>query len=475
MYKKDKPTLVEKLKNKFPFEPTQGQAVFLEKIVDFVSVPKNDQILVLRGYAGTGKTTLLSCLLPVLQGEGIRSVLLAPTGRAAKVMAGYTKRQAFTIHKQIYYPSKNKSGGISFTMKTNKHHNTLFFVDEASMISHEGDQSKLFGSGDSLLSDLLEYAAEGNNCKLVFIGDTAQLPPVKLDESPALEPDILSRIAMKTVVLHTLEEVTRQQQHSGILINATALRNFVNEFVFEPFQFDLQRPDLVRLQEVDEVQDAIADAYREGTEQTIFIVRSNKRANQYNAQLRSRILGRESDISIGDQLMCVRNNYTWVSPDSDIGFIANGETFEVLNIFGYKNLYGFKFVKVKVHFLDYPDFPATELMLLLDTLTSESPALTYDESNRLYQEVAKDYADLPKFRQHLKIKANPYFNAVQVKYAYAVTCHKSQGGQWNHVFVEQPYLPNGADVDFYRWLYTAITRAKKKVYLIGFGKDFFED
>ena len=473
MYKKNKSVLIENLQKMFPFEPTHGQAVFFEKIADFVASP-DMEFFILRGYAGTGKTTLLTCMIPVFDKEGIGSVLLAPTGRSAKVMAGYTKKTAVTIHKKIYTPKESKTGTISFTKKKNSHKNTLFFVDESSMLSNEGANDKLFNV-DSVLSDLIEYVREGKQCKLVFMGDTAQLPPVKQTTSPALEVEELSMFTTKDIGVHTLEEVTRQSANSGILVNATLLRDNIKSDYFETFQFRLDRPDICRLEVGDDTLDAITTAYQKDVSQTVCIVRSNKRANQYNAQIRSKILSRETAINVGERLMCVRNNYFWLKPESQIGFIANGDTFEVLEILKYTDLYGFNFVRVKAMFLHYSDLPPTEMELLLDTLESETPSLPYEDSQRLYQEVGQDYSQFSRVKQREKIKANPYFNAIQVKYAYAVTCHKSQGGQWDHVFVEQPYLPSEPDQEFYRWLYTAMTRAKKKLYLIGFKRAFFGD
>lgn len=465
------------LQKSFPYQLTLLQDVFLQKMAVFCVNKESKDIFILKGYAGTGKTTLLSTLVEQLSVIQMKSVLMAPTGRAAKVMSNYSKKPAFTIHKKIYFPKKNANGGVQFTLQINKHKNTLFIVDEASMISDSMQEIK--GSyGTSLLEDLLSYVYSGDHCKLILIGDTAQLPPVNSELSPALMAETFEWKFQHEIHQMELTEVMRQEEGSGILENATLIRNQISESFFETFQFQLQGfKDLVRLIDGYEILDAIHDAYdKQGMEDTAFIVRSNKRANLYNQQIRSRILFKESDLSVGDFLMVVKNNYFWLDAKEAAGFIANGDIIEVLEIYNRQELYGFQFARVKVRMLDYPDQIPFETMLLLDTLTSESPSLTYDESNKLYQEVIQDYANEPIHKRVQKVKLNPYFNALQVKFSYAITCHKAQGGQWNTVFVEQPYLPDGKiDKEYLRWLYTALTRAKEKVYLIGFKDDFFEN
>ena len=402
--------------------------------------------------------------------------MLAPTGRAAKVISGYSKRQAFTIHKKIYFPKKNRGGGVDFTLQTNKHTNTIFIIDEASMIPDSPSNAKLFETG-SLLDDLISYVYSGIQCKIIFIGDTAQLPPVKLDISPALDAQKLALNYDKEVTEIELNEVMRQHIDSGILINATELRLIIANNGYETFQFKLGFPDLIRLIDGYDIEDAINSAYDNiGVEDTAFIVRSNKRANQYNQQIRSKIRGQENEISTGDFVMVVKNNYFWLKDSSEAGFIANGDICEILQIYNTKELYGFRFAEVKVRMIDYPNQKPFETVLLLDTLTSETPSLSYEESNKLYHEVGKDFAhEKSKYKQLLAIKKSKYFNALQVKFSYAVTCHKSQGGQWKNVFIEQPYLPDGQSVEYLRWLYTAVTRAQEKVYLIGFEDAFFTE
>jgi ATP-dependent exoDNAse (exonuclease V) alpha subunit len=471
---KTAPEFYKDLIKKFPFEPTNLQDILLQKLCEFIFDNNNKALFLIKGYAGTGKTTTISTVVNNLWRVGKKAVLLAPTGRAAKVISGYSNRQAFTIHKKIYFPKKNKSGGIDFTLQPNKHSNTIFIVDEASMIPDSPSNSKLFDSS-SLLDDLISYVYSGVQCKLVLIGDTAQLPPVKLDISPALDPRKLELNYDKEVTEIELNEVMRQHTDSGILINATELRLILANNGFQDFQFQLGFPDLIRLEDGYEIEDAINSSYHNfGVEDTAFIVRSNKRANQYNQQIRTKIRGQENEISTGDFVMVVKNNYFWLKESSEAGFIANGDICEILQIFNVKELYGYKFAEVQIRMIDYPNQKPFETVLLLDTLTSESPSLSYEESNKLYHEVGKDFAhESSKYKQLLGIKKSKYFNALQVKFSYAVTCHKSQGGQWKTVFIEQPYLPDGQSVEYLRWLYTAVTRAQEKVYLIGFKDEFF--
>ena len=462
------------LQKKFPFKPTVKQDIFFQQIAEFITNSNKDEIFVLKGYAGTGKTTVISTIVNNLIEINKKYVLLAPTGRAAKVIANYSNKPAFTIHKKIYFPKKTSGGGVSFTLQPNKHKNTIFFIDESSMISDVNTESKLYENG-SLLDDLISYVYSGDNCKMILLGDTAQLPPVQLDISPALDTDTLSLHYNKDVYSIEFDEVMRQEENSGILHNATELRELLKDVFLDSFKFNLKGfKDIIRLSDGYDIQDAINSAYSNySIEDTAFIVRSNKRANQYNEQIRTKILDKESELSTGDFLMVVKNNYFWLKDSDQAGFIANGDIIEVLDIRNIKELYGFKFANVKIRMVDYPDQKPYETVLLLDTISSESPSLSYEESNRLYQEVMKDYEGETKFKQFQKVKENEYFNALQVKFSYAITCHKSQGGQWNTVFIEQPYLPNGIDKDYIRWLYTAMTRAKDKLYLIGFKDENF--
>ncbi|WP_411031803.1 ATP-dependent RecD-like DNA helicase [Spongiimicrobium sp. 3-5] len=464
------------LRDKFPHEPTVKQEFALQKLTDFLLSKEKDNIFLLKGFAGTGKTTIIGTIVTNLWNTKMKAVLMAPTGRAAKVMSNYANTQAFTIHRKIYFPKKESGGGVRFVLAPNKHRDTVFIVDEASMIPDAPADSKLFDNG-SLLDDLLMFVYSGHNCKLILIGDTAQLPPVHLSLSPALDEDKLTLNYNKDVILLELDEVVRQAENSGILVNATNLRE-QQRYAADTFSFNVAPyKDIVRLIDGHDIQEAIDNAYSQyGKEETAIIVRSNKRANLYNENIRNRILYLENELATGDYMMVVKNNYFWLKPTTEAGFIANGDIIEILEIFAIKELYGFKFAEVKVKMVDYPNQKPFETVLLLDTIKAETPSLSYDDGNRLYQEVLKDYAmEKSKYKKFLAVKNNKYFNALQVKFSYAITCHKSQGGQWNTVFVEQPYLPNGIDLEYLRWLYTAVTRAKNQLYLIGFKDDFFVD
>ncbi len=447
----------------------------LQQLSDFVLQKSNNTIYLLKGYAGTGKTSIIGTLVKNLWQVKMTSVQMAPTGRAAKVISSYSDTPAQTIHRKIYFPKKERGGAISFSLQRNRHRNTLFIVDEASMIPDTNSDSKLFENG-SLLDDLMHYVYSGHNCKLLLVGDDAQLPPVKLELSPALDAKTLRLQFNKEVAGVELDEVMRQAETSGILKNATRIREFINDGLYQDFKFDLDgQNDVERLSDGYEIMNAIDDSYgQNGNEGTVIILRSNKRANLYNQQIRERILFKEEEISPGDYLMVVKNNYFWLDAKSEASFIANGDIIQVLEIFSIKELYGFRFAEVKVQMTDYPDLKPFETVLILDTLTTNTPSLPYEESNKLYQEVMKDYAEeTSKYKKFLKVKNNTFFNALQVKFSYAITCHKSQGGQWETIFVEQPYLPNGMDKDYLRWLYTAVTRARKKLYLIGFKDEMF--
>ncbi len=465
------------LKSDFPHTVTYKQDMALKLMAQFVLSEEKSETFLLKGYAGTGKTTLIGTLVKNLWKAQKSFVLLAPTGRAAKVISNYSGKQALTIHKKIYMPKSEGVGKVTFSLQKNKARNVIFIVDEASMIPDINQDSRLFENG-SLLDDLMHYVYSGHGCKLLLIGDTAQLPPVKLDISPALEQRTLENHYNKEVISLELDEVLRQQKESGILYNATRIRDALDSGFFDSFKInEVNFPEVIRPSDGQEIMDAIQDSYdAHGNEDTVIIVRSNKRANLYNQNIRERILFREEELSAGDFLMVVKNNYFWVKPHSEAGFVANGDIIEVLEIFAIKELYGFRFAEVSIRMVDYPNMKPIETVLLLETLTSETPSLSYEDSNKLYEEVKKDFADIKSnYKRFLSIKNNKYFNALQVKFSYAITCHKSQGGQWNTVFIEQPYLPNGIDKDYLRWLYTAMTRAKERLYLLGFKNEFFED
>jgi exodeoxyribonuclease-5 len=452
------------------FSPTSGQSEAIQNIVRFLQHPDPRAIFILRGYAGTGKTTLLSALVNALPSFKMKSVLLAPTGRAAKVISTYSGRQAFTIHRMIYRASTGEEGFVS--LKHNSAIDTVFIVDEASMIG-ESSPDKM---GPSLLEDLFTYVNSGENCKLMLVGDTAQLPPVGIGYSPALDPAYLKKLFRVPVGMIELKEVLRQELDSGVLYNATKLRVAIAEESKQFPGFELQGyDDLVRIGGA-ELIDALEDAYREhGADETIVICRSNKRANLYNQQIRSRIRWQEDELSIGDHIMIVKNNYFWLPKESRAGFIANGDTAEVLAIRKYYNTHGFRFAEVTIRLLDYPDEAEFDARIILDTLMAETPALSQAQQQQLFASVQEDYADAgSKGAIYRKMKEDPFFNALQVKFAYAVTCHKAQGGQWKSVFVEQGYITEEMiGTEFFRWLYTALTRTTGKVHLINFNKEFY--
>ena len=465
------------LRKEFKFPPTDKQDIAMQQLAHFCVHPDRSAIYMLKGYAGTGKTTLVSTLVNQLWHIKRSVVLMAPTGRAAKVISQYSGKTAHTIHRKIYHPKSRKGGGVSFTMQPNKHRNTLFIVDEASMVPDTSLDAKFF-EVRSLLDDLITYVYSGVNCQLILVGDTAQLPPVHLTLSPALDPAVLEANYQKKVQHIELDEVMRQSENSGILFNASRIRNALNQEDYQNLRFAISgSPEVIRPESGQELMEAIEESYaQQGYEDTVIIVRSNKRANLYNQQIRQRILFQEEELSTGDYLMVVKNNYFWLKPEDEAGFIANGDIVEVLEIYGFSELYGFRFAQVKVRMVDYPSMSPFETVVLIDTLTAETPSLSYDDANKLYEAVKEDYQEeRSNYKKFLAIKGNKYFNALQVKFSYAITCHKSQGGQWHTVFIEQPYLKDGMDRDYLRWLYTAITRAKSRVYLMGFAKDFFED
>lgn len=462
--------LQEKIRINFPFQATNEQNDIITDISEFITTIGNRSIYVLKGYAGTGKTTLVSSLVKSLPVVAKRHVLMAPTGRAAKVLAKYSKRAASTIHRKIYWIRTNKSGNTFITRKENTHTNTIFFVDEASMISENNE--KAFGNR-SLLDDLIEYVYEGLDCKLILIGDTAQLPPVHLEVSPALNEEILERKSNKQIISRELTEVVRQKENSLILNNATLIREKIAK---EDYTFPsiITNNEVIRINTGEDLQDALESAYsNNGINNTSVICRSNKRANLYNQQIRTKIRWQENEISSGDMLMVVRNNYFWLDESSKAGFIANGDIIMVTKINETIERYGFRFARASVEMVDYPKEKNLDLLLLLDTLTSESPTISYDQYQKLYKEISKDYKGQKEINK--KIKEDEFFNALQIKFAYAITCHKSQGGQWENIFVDMGYFTDQMlDKAYLRWLYTAITRATKKLYLINFNDNFFE-
>ncbi|MDL2322358.1 AAA family ATPase [Bacteroidales bacterium OttesenSCG-928-A17] len=465
---------LEQIRNNFPFEPTSEQELALQKISDFLFERTNDSLFLLKGFAGTGKSSLVGAIVKTLNQLQQKAILLAPTGRAAKVFASYAGQNAFTIHKKIYRQKVFSNEPTGFTLADNLHKHTLFIVDEASMISNDGLDSQSFGSG-RLLDDLIHYVYSGDGCRLILLGDSAQLPPVSQSESPALDINYLKGYHLgihSTILTH----VVRQAEQSGILMNATKLRENLSQNTVDIYPVLQYRkfPD-IEIVTGDELIDKLSEAYdRDGLEETIVITRSNKRANIFNEGIRNRILFREDELESGDLLMVCKNNYFWGKEAEEIDFIANGDILEVRRFRKTEELYGFRFCTLVV---DLPDYDQQlEIKILPESLHTETPSLPKEMSDKLFYSVMEDYQDIPLKKDRIKkIKEDPYYNAVQIKYAYAVTCHKAQGGQWKNVFLDLSYVPEEyLGVDFYRWLYTALTRATQKIYLINPVKDLLE-
>lgn len=456
-------------------EPTPAQVKFIEVMAGFLAPGNEMDILLLNGYAGTGKTTLVRSLVRTMDEFEQKYVLLAPTGRAAKVLAAYTGKPAYTVHKKIYRQKSAKDGLGLFVLDRNLTADTLFIVDEASMIANQESDKSIFGSG-RLLDDLVEFAYSKAGCKLLLIGDTAQLPPVGLDISPALDPAVLEQydLAVKSIFL---DDVVRQSLDSGILMNANMLRRGVEKKKKLWPQFQTSGfPDISRIYGADLIE-GISDAFdKVMMANTIVVTRSNKRANIYNEGIRSKILWKEEEITEGDMLMVVRNNYFWAQEEPELDFIANGDIAEIVDIQGYQQRYGFRFADVTLRFPDYQD-TELDVKIMLDTIKMESPSLGYEENRQLYFNILEDYPEIKnKKKKYELVREHDFFNALQVKFAYAITCHKAQGGQWDTVFVDQGYIKEEMiDSEYYRWLYTAVTRATKKLYLVNFGDQLFAD
>ena len=463
-----------RIRGAFGFEPTREQQEAIDVFATFMADSRMMPVMVMRGSAGTGKTTLAAAIVRALQSLQQQLVLMAPTGRAAKVFSLYAGSAAYTIHRRIYR-QKSLEGG--FDLGYNNAHDTLFIVDEASMVS-------LNGEGRSLLDDLISFVYNGRNCRLMLIGDHAQLPPVGEEESPALMAPVLRSYGLH-VYECTLNEVLRQSQESGILYNATEVRWLMYEGTVPHVQLPkvhLQGFTDIHVVPGDELIETLASSYSKvGLDETMVVTRSNKRANIFNQGIRNQILGREEELTTGDQLMVVKNNYFWTKPESpdsegsSLEFIANGDMAVVRKVRNVHEQYGFRFAEVTMTFPDYDDYELTATVLL-DTLTSEAPALTRDQQEALYNKVLEDYADIPRKSDRMKaLKEDRYYNALQVKYAYAATCHKAQGGQWAHIYVDQGYMTDDMlSTDYLHWLYTAFTRATEQLYLINWPKTQIE-
>ena len=465
-------------KQNFPYDPTPGQIELIDKCSAFLSRENKHEAFILKGYAGTGKTSIISSLVNILPKFFIKSVLLAPTGKAAKVFSQYSGKKASTIHKKLYSLRTNREGIVQMLLAPNLHKNTLFIVDEASMIPDQSQpgEGSLFGS-QRLLDDLVHFIYQGENCKLLLIGDTAQLPPVGLDISPALDPEYIRSNYHLEMDHFELSEVVRQKRESCILQNATHIRGLVNRGEAEPPLFTrINNADTYKITGLD-LEEILHEIYAEHEpENTIIVCRSNKRANIFNQEIRSRILFKENEISTGDLMMIVRNNYHWLDKDDEKGFIANGEVIEIMRINRTEELYGFHFADVGIRFVDYPEEPDLDVKIMLDTIMLESPALGWKDQKKLADEIMRDFIDVPSRRKRLEmLQKNQYYQALQVKFAYALTCHKAQGGQWDAVFVDQGYLRQDmVDVEYLRWLYTAVTRATSKLFLVNFNDVFYQ-
>ena len=465
---------IQRLSENLPYVPTEEQAGLVARLAEFLWDDNVPSVFVIKGYAGTGKTSLVGALVKTLEAFERACVLLAPTGRAAKVFASYAAHPAYTIHKKIYRQRAFTGDFTGFQLAHNAHKNTFFIVDEASMIANEAAEGAHYGSG-LLLDDLFDFVYSGAGCRLILLGDTAQLPPVGQVRSPALDEDYLRRYGYP-VFSCELTHVVRQVEESGVLFNATRLRNAMQENPLPVPSIAWRRFPDVNLVGGDELIEVLSSAYRrDGMDETIIVTRSNKRANIFNQGIRNRILYREEELASGDLLLVARNNYFWSEKYEKLDFIANGDVARVVRVRRVCEMYGFRFADVVLYFPDYEE--EMEAKVILDTLHSESPSLTAEENTRLFNAVMEDYADVPSKRERLKrLKNDPWFNALQVKYAYAVTCHKAQGGQWTNVFIDMGYIrPDMLGLDFYRWLYTAFTRTTGRLWLINVSPDYIEE
>lgn len=473
----------------FGFTPTAEQSAAIEEFSRFAACRDGQSLMILTGSAGTGKTSLAGAIVRAMQNMKQRVVLMAPTGRAAKVFSLNAGSEAFTIHRRIYRQKTYTGEDTGFSLNYNKHQHTLFIVDEASMIPSGTSSQSIFGSGH-LLDDLMQYVYGGQHCRLMLIGDKAQLPPVGEEESPALSPQVMKHYGVR-VFRADLNEVLRQSAESGILWNATMIRQMITHdemtqlprIVFNCFADILRVPG-------DELIEQLSSSYSHvGIDETMVVVRSNKRANIYNNGIRAMVLGREEPLTSGDLLMVVKNNYYWIQEkkqeeriirtetegeegkEEELSFLANGDRMKVQRVRNQQELYGFTFADATLVFPDYDDYEV-EATILLDTLQSEAPALTHEQGEQLFNAVMEDYADVPLKSERLKkLRSDRFFNALQIKYAYAVTCHKAQGGQWAHVYVDQGYMTDDMlTPEYIHWLYTAFTRATEQLYLVNWPK-----
>lgn len=467
--------IINRIRSHFSFEPTASQTLAIDKMAGFINSVSDMPLFLLKGYAGTGKTALIAAFVKSLNELGIKTVLMAPTGRAAKVLTSYVEQPAFTIHKKIYRQLSSKDGFGGFNLNYNNLKDTIFIVDEASMVSNEAYGSTAFGSG-RLLDDLIQFVYQSSNCRLMLVGDTAQLPPVGLTLSPALDTNNLLGYGVE-LWHETLTDVVRQEQQSGILMNATSLRNLldVNEKI-DAFPY-IETSGFKDVKELtgSDLMEELNRCYDEfGLEETLVVCRTNKRANLYNKGIRNSILYREEELSAGDYLLVMKNNYHWAKSNEEVGFIANGDIAQIVKIRKYYELYGFKFADISCRLSDY-QLVELDVRILVDSIASEGPGLSVEEQERFFKNILEDYKDVtPVRKQFEEARNNDFYNALQVKFAYAMTCHKAQGGQWKAVFIDLGYFTEEfLSRELVRWLYTAITRATTRLYLVNFPDGFF--
>ena len=461
--------IIGRIKAQLPFEPNEEKEGLFTALGQFIISRDPRKAFILRGYAGTGKTSVMSALVRALAELKQPCVLLAPTGRAAKVLSRYSGAQAYTIHKKIY--RQNQLGQEAFSLTDNLHRNTLFIVDEASMLSGNRDNTT-FGSG-CLLDDLVRFVYNGPGCSLLLVGDDAQLPPVGSSNSPALEADYMRGYGLQ-VTGYGLTDVARQALDSGILSEATRIREKISDFRLEIGDLSVQPngKDIVKLSGENAIE-TLEDSWRTvGAEETLIITRSNKLTNLYNGSVRANVLWKEDELSNGDRIMVTKNNYFWAEEYEDLEFIANGDMFEIERLSNHHELYGFHFAKASLRSVDYNW--EIEALVWLDTLTTDSPEANYMLQKELFARIAEDYPEIRNKKELVKtIFESPYYNALQIRYAYAVTCHKAQGGQWRHVYIDSGLtdewtneLADAEKYEYLRWLYTALTRATEKIYLL---------
>lgn len=469
--------IFNRIEHNFSFEPTSSQLLAMKQMAAFMASVSDMPLLLLKGFAGTGKTTLMGAFVKMLKELGIQCVLLAPTGRAAKILSMGAGQEAFTVHKKIYRQVSSKDGFGGFNLNKNLHKDTVFIVDEASMISNESVGGSLFGSG-RLLDDLIRFVYEASNCRLVLLGDTAQLPPVGLSVSPALEADFLQGYGIE-LFQSVLTDVVRQKMGSGILYNATNLRVLLeqeDEIEEYPVLESTGWSDIRRITGA-ELMEEIQWCYDNyGLEDTLIVCRTNKRANLYNQGIRNSILFREEELSVGDYLLIMKNNYHWLKDNEEMSFIANGDIARVSRVKRHQELYGYRFADVVCELVDYRTVEI-ETRVILDSLTSPGAGFTMEQQDTFLKTVLEDYQDINPPRKRFEMaRENDFYNALQVKFAYAMTCHKAQGGQWKAVFVDLGYFTEEyLSRELVRWLYTAVTRATERLYFVNFPKEFYKD